>query len=405
VIEASAGHYDPRMFSLRLIYLAMGAATAALYPFVPVILADRGLGPVEIGVVGSVGACGLIAAIFVWGHLGDRVLGRRTTLQLCALAAAGVAGGIALPVPPVVLGGLVVAFACTQGVLLALVDAVAVNRLTDPGRQYGRVRLLASLSFAVTTIAVGFVYDRVGFTIASAVYAAFAVTIATAAFGCSDDRPRGHEHGAAPTTSRPWPSDTISRFGSTGAAFKAQPRLLPVLATVAVTWLAIVVSFVFLSLRIVDIGGQSSDVALSFGVSAFAEIPGMFLATRLAPRIGLRGVFSVSSLLFGLAFLSWAILDSPTAIVATRVATGLSYGGLTVAMVLTIGTLLPADLQATGQSLYQGTATGVSAIVGNVGGGVAYASVGAPALFVGCAALCAVGGLLALVTLPRHGEP
>jgi PPP family 3-phenylpropionic acid transporter len=392
------------VLSLRLIYLALGAATAALYPFVPVILSERGLDPVAIGVIGSVGACGLIASIFLWGHLGDRVLGRRATLQLCALGATVVAAGIALPVPALVLGALVVAFACTQGALLALVDALAVNRLADPGRQYGRIRLLASLSFAVTTIVVGFVYEGLGYPIASAVYAAFAITIAVAAAGCEDDRPARGQADRPTAASQPWPSDTNSRFGSTGAAFKAQPRLLAVLATVAVTWLAVVVSFVFLSLRIVDLGGGSADVALSFGVSAFAEIPGMFLATRLAPRIGLRGVFSVSALLFGLAFLSWAALDSPSAIVATRVATGLSYGGLTVAMVLTIGTLLPADLQATGQSLYQGTATGVAAIVGNVGGGIAYAGAGAPALFVGCAALCAGGGLLALGSLPGRSE-
>jgi PPP family 3-phenylpropionic acid transporter len=392
------------MHYLRLIYLAMGAATAALYPFVPVILTDRGLDPVAIGVIGSVGACGLIAAIFVWGHLGDRVLGRRTTLQLCALAAAGVAGGIALPVPAAVLGALVVAFACTQGALLALVDAVAVNRLADPGRQYGRVRLLASLSFAVTTIVVGFVYNQYGYPIASAVYATFALTIALAAFGCSDDLPARAGADAGASAGGPWPSDANSRFGSAGTAFRTQPRLVPVLATVAVTWLAIVVSFVFLSIRIVDIGGESSDVALSFGVSAFAEIPGMFLATRLAPRIGLRGVFFVSALLFGAAFLSWAWLDSPAAIIATRVVTGLSYGGLTVAMVLTIGALLPRNLQATGQSLYQGAATGVSAIAGNVGGGLVYQLAGAPALFVVCAGLCTAGGLLALVTLPDRSE-
>jgi PPP family 3-phenylpropionic acid transporter len=392
------------MLSLRLIYLALGAATAALYPFVPVILSERGLDPVAIGVIGSVGACGLIASIFVWGHLGDRVLGRRTTLQLCALAATAVAASIALPVPAAVLGALVVAFACTQGVLLALCDAVAVNRLVDPGRQYGRIRLLASLSFAVTTIVVGFVYEGLGYPIASAVYAAFAITIAVVAIGCSDDGPARGQAEGPPVAARPWPSDTNSRFGSTGVAFKTQPRLLAVLATVAVTWLAVVVSFVFLSLRIVALGGQASDVALSFGVSAFAEIPGMFLATRLAPRIGLRGVFSVSAVLFGLAFLSWAALDSPTAIVATRVVTGLSYGGLTVAMVLTIGTLLPAHLQATGQSLYQGTATGLSAIVGNVGGGLLYDGAGAPFLFVVCAALCATGGSVALMTLPGRRE-
>jgi MFS family permease len=384
------------MQALRLIYLALGAATAVLNPFIAVILAARGLDPFAVGVVNGAGACGLIGAIVVWGHLGDRVLGRRVTLQVCALAATAVALGMAMPVPPVVLAALVVAFYCTQGVLLALVDAVAVNQLADPGRQYGHVRLLASLSFAVTTIGAGFVYDRFGYPIASLLYSVCGLTLAGAALLVSADvrKSEPSEPGAS--------ADAASRFGSTGAAFRTQPRLVPVLVTAAVTWVAIIISFTFLSLRIVDLGGHASDVALSFGVSAFAEIPGMFLAARLVSRIGLRGLFSFSAVLFAAAFLMWAALTSPGAIVATRVVTGLAYGGLTVAMVLTIGELLPGDLQATGQTLYQGTATGFAAIVGNVVGGVVYKTAGAPFLFVVSAGLLVLGGVLAVLALPAR---
>ncbi len=413
------------MKALRLLYLALGAATASLNPFIPVILSGRGLDPAAIGLINALGACGLIGAIAVWGHLGDRVLGRKLTLQVCTVVAIGVAAGIGLPVPPLVLGLLVVAFNCSQGVLLALADAVAVNSLRDPGSEYGRIRLLASLSFAIATIAAGFLYDRLGYSVASLVYVAFALLLVAAALGTEDDSqrsralaPAGRPLADAAAGSSPASSvaplaaasdaaagsaaagDPASRFGSTGLAFRTQPRLLPVLATVAVTWFAIVVSFTFLSLRIVGLGGQASDVALSFGVSAFAEIPGMLLAARLASRIGLRGLFCVGAVAFGVAFLSWAVLTSPAAIVATRALTGLAYGALTVAMVLTIGQLLPRSLQATGQTLYQGTATGIAAVAGNVAGGYLYGSAGPSFLFVVCGAMCVAGGLLALVTLP-----
>lgn len=394
------------MKALRLLYLALGAATASLNPFIPVILSGRGLDPAAIGLINALGACGLIGAIAVWGHLGDRVLGRKLTLQVCTVVAIGVAAGIGLPVPPLVLGLLVVAFNCSQGVLLALADAVAVNSLRDPGSEYGRIRLLASLSFAIATIAAGFLYDRLGYSVASLVYVAFALLLVAAALGTEDDSKRSQALAPAGRPSADAAAgsaaagDPASRFGSTGLAFRTQPRLLPVLATVAVTWFAIVVSFTFLSLRIVGLGGQASDVALSFGVSAFAEIPGMLLAARLASRIGLRGLFCVGAVAFGVAFLSWAVLTSPAAIVATRALTGLAYGALTVAMVLTIGQLLPGSLQATGQTLYQGTATGIAAVAGNVAGGYLYGSAGPSFLFVVCGAMCVAGGLLALVTLP-----
>ena len=407
------------MSALRLIYLALGAATASLNPFISVILSNHGMDPALIGVVNAVGAFGLVAAIAVWGHVGDRVLGRRTTLQLAAVVASVVAVSVGLPVPPVLLGVLVIAFTCSHGGIQALADAVTVNSLRHPDRQYGQIRLMASLSFALATIAVGFVVDRLGYPVASVFYVVFAAALVAASFGVPAQRPgddldvevdvavaagpAGQPIAAAGKVDAPAPilaPEAPTRFGSTGLAFRTQPRLLPVLATVAVTWVAIIVSFTFLTLRIVALGGKPYDVGLSFGVSAFAEIPGMILAARLVSRLGLRGLFCLGAIAYGAAFASWAVLNSPEAIVATRLVTGVAYGGMTVAMVLTIGQLLPSSLQATGQALYQGTAMGLASAGGNILGGLIYGAAGAPVLFVCCAAICATGGLMGLATLP-----
>ena len=151
------------MKALRVIYLALGASTASLSVFIPVILHERGLSSQVIGLVSGAGALGLFAAIAFWGHIGDRVLGRRTTLQLVVVIAIAIAIGIGLPIAPIMLAILVVGFTCTHGGVLALADALTVNTLRNPDRQYGKIRLMASLSFAVATIGVGFAVDRFGY--------------------------------------------------------------------------------------------------------------------------------------------------------------------------------------------------------------------------------------------------
>ena len=110
--------------------------------------------------------------------------------------------------------------------------------------------------------------------------------------------------------------------------------------------------------------------------------------------------FCASAIAYGAAFASWVVLDSPQAIVATRLITGVAYGGMTVATVLTIGQLLPASLQATGQALNQGTAMGLASVSGNILGGLVYQTAGAPILFAVCMGICVAGGLLALATFP-----
>jgi MFS family permease len=380
--------------ALRVVYLALGASTASLSVFIAVILQGRGLSSQVIGLISGIGALALFGAIAFWGHIGDRVLGRRTTLQLVVVIAIAIALFIGLSPPPILLAILVIGFTCTHGGALALSDALAVNALQNPDRQYGKIRLMASLSFAVATIGVGFACDRFGYSVTSLFYLFFGSCLVLAAFASPPDRD------AATRSRQAQAPETTSRFGSTGIAFRTQPRLLPVLATVAVMAAATTASTTFLSLRLIALGGQASDVALSFGISAFAEIPGMFLATHLARRFGLRGVFFLSAIAYSAAFASWAVLTSPSALVATRLLTGLAFAGITYSMVLTIGELLPRALQATGQALYQGTASGIASAGANVIGGVLYGALGAPMLFLLCAGLGVVGGLIALATLP-----
>jgi PPP family 3-phenylpropionic acid transporter len=407
--DSTACLYDPQVRRLQVLYLALGSSTAILNPFIAVILAAHGLGSEIIGVVVAFGAAGLFAAGPIWGHLGDYVIGRRGALLATTVIACATALAIAGPFPNYVLAVLMPLFMLSQGSSLGLCDSLAVGAVADPHRDYGRIRMMASISFAVVSIAVGFAYDVSGYELASLLYVASAIVIAATLVFVPDHRPLGQTYPAHAASGHDAISSVGSpairrgpRFGSTGLAFHLQPRLPGILAATFLVWFAVNISFTFLSLRIVDLGGGASDVAMSFGVSALFEVPGMLLAARVAARLGLRGLFAVGALGYAAAFLSWTVLGTPAAIVASRSLTGLSYGGLTVAMVLTMGEVLPNGLQATGQTLYQATATGLGSIAGNTVGGLLYGSAGAPFLFGLCAAIGAAGALLGLFTLPAR---
>ncbi|HYH94183.1 MAG TPA: MFS transporter, partial [Candidatus Saccharimonadales bacterium] len=153
---------------------------------------------------------------------------------------------------------------------------------------------------------------------------------------------------------------------------------------------------------ITDLGGSPSDVALASGLSAAAEIPAMLLAGRVASRIGLRGMFVGSALLYAVCLASWTVIDVPAGIIATRAITGIAFAGVIVGVVLTIAALLPPHLQATGQSLYQTTAFGIAAIIANLVGGLLYEDIGPVAVFGGGAVLAVAAAVLGWVAFP-HG--
>ncbi len=396
------------VIALHVLVTSLGVALGVLYPFISVILAGRGFSPAEIGLISSFGAIGFTIAVPAWGHLADVRFGRPRTLQLCAIGAGSAVLALLLPWPPLLVVALLIAFWIFESSWQPLADAITVNALR--GRDYARVRLFTSLGFAVATILSGFLYDRTGYWPAFVLFALAAAVMLVASLFLPDvDRADLAAHrrraAAAAESSSSAPSRQRTRtwgFGSAGVAFAVAPKLGLVLAASALLHVGIISGFTFLPLRIVELGGSPSDVALSAGLSAASEIPAMLVMGLAVRRFGLRAVFAGSALLYGACFVSWTVIEVPLVIIATRVVTGLAFSGVIITVVMTIARLLPADLQATGQALFQTSAFGVAAVVANVVGGVLYQSFGHVAVFALGAVLAVVAAGIGWVAFP-HG--
>jgi PPP family 3-phenylpropionic acid transporter len=387
--------------SLRSLYLAIGAASGCFFPFLVVILAGRGFGPAEIGVVTATASLAYMGSVPVWGHLGDVTIGRRRALQLGAVGAAIVVILFASTLPMLVTAFLVVAFSAFQSALQPLSDALALANVRDRDRDYARIRLLSSLSFAFVSIGCGVAYDRIGYWMTAPFFAISAAWIVVSVIGLRGAT-RGH---VRPAAARDVPAAVrrSSRLGTTGEAFAMQPRLPLVLLAIGLVYLGVLASFSYLPLRITDLGGGPEMVALTAGISSLAEVPGMLVAALVVSRIGLRGLFSASCVGYAACIVSWIVIDVPVVIVATRAVTGFAFGGILVASALTVGSLLPGRLQATGQALYQTTAFGVAAFAANLFGGLIYAAAG-PSLLWALTAIAAVGAaVVGVAVFPARG--
>jgi PPP family 3-phenylpropionic acid transporter len=385
------------VIALRLVVLALGAALGVFYPFIPVILQGLGFGPAEIGVIASIGAVGFTLAVPAWGHLADVRLGRSRTLQICAVGGAVATGALVGAWPPIVIALLFMAYWVFEAAWQPLADALTVN-LVD-GRDYARIRLLTSLSFATSSIVAGFVYDVAGYGAAFPLAVAFALAMVVSAAGVPDI---GRAHIEAVTASLP---GHRGRLGSAGVALRTAPRLAAVLLAVMLLHIGIIGGFTFLPLRLGDLGSPPSDVALSAGVSALAEIPAMLVAGVVARRVGLRGMFVGSAMMYAAAIASWTVLENPILIIATRAVTGVAFAWVVVGVVLTIARLLPPELQATGQSLYQTVGFGIGAIIANVIGGVLYDAIGHGAVFTLGTVLAAAAAVVGWFAFPVGGVP
>ena len=393
--ETHAGGNASTPWNLRGIYTAVGLSTASIAPFIPVILKGRGLDPATIGVLAALAAVAATLVVPAWGHLADAIVGRARAFQIGLLIAASLAAGLLLDLPLVAVAAMFASFTVFASLFIGLADALAVVDLPAPERQYGALRAHASLSFTVGVVAVGFLYSWAGYGAAPAVFLIWACTLLFLVGRIPDRTAASHLRSSRHETE----GERGGRFGSPGRAFAVQPRLWLVLAIFALAFAGLQGALTFIGIRIVELGGQPSDVAISFGVAALAEIPGLVAAGWLGRRIGLRWLFVASLLLYGLCITSWGVLPYALAINATRAVTGLCNGSLMAARVLMVPRLLPQSLQATGQVLFQAATLGFGTVMGSVIGGVAYSVFGPRFFFLAAGGVAIAGGVAAWFVL------
>ena len=389
------------MLALRVLFLLAGAMIGAFYPFLSAILAERGFRPAEIGLTVALSSLAFMLAVPVWGHLADVVIGRVAALRAGVIASTAALFGLVVGAPPIIVVGLIIAYAAFESSIAPLADALAVNVLGRSRRSYARVRLLTSLGFAGTSILAGRLYNEAGFWPAPLLVSAGAIGMVVALRWVPDVARFGS--GAGTDAARN--AIGARRGGSFTLVLRTQPRLRGVLLGLGLVHIGIMAGFTFLALRLLELGGQPSDIALSAGISALAEIPAMAMIPRIVRRTGTRALLAGGMILYAAVLVSWAFLADPSLIVATRLVSGLAFAAITISAVMTIATMLPSELQATGQGLYRTVGFGAAAIIANALGGVVFGLGGATPLFLGCAVLALAGAAViwSAAALTAHG--
>jgi PPP family 3-phenylpropionic acid transporter len=130
----------------------------------------------------------------------------------------------------------------------------------------------------------------------------------------------------------------------------------------------------------------------------------VFLASRRWERIlGLRWMYVAGALISSVIALLIALSTEAWMVALFRTLDGTAYALRYIGMVLIIGALLPARLQAFGQSIGWLVAAGIAPIIADVAGGWIYDAIGGSAVFVASAAIGAVGAVVVFLALTGAG--
>jgi PPP family 3-phenylpropionic acid transporter len=377
------------------VFLTIGLAVAAFFPFLALYLRDaHGLDESQIGLVLASMAAARMVANPVWGHLSDTRIGRLTALQigLAGSAAAAFLMNAAAALPAITL--LMVVQAFFMDAEEPNIDAIALEHLgEDRMSDYGRIRGWSSLTYASGCLLFGAILQRFGIRWAMPLYGISALLVLAWSTTVVRDRPRGLErHG---------------RLGSLGAVFRHAPRFWGFLVAAVLVWTGFNAAWNFIGPRIEDQGGGPFLIGLGTALGGVVEVPVMRGSSRLQRRFGLRLVYMVGCIVYGLTFLLWGSVSDPTILSLLAVFEGIGFSLLFTTGVVLVGRLLPRSLYSTGNAVGQMVSFGIGPILGAGLGGFVYQHLGARTLYLSACVLALAAALVAWFALatPALSEP
>jgi MFS transporter, PPP family, 3-phenylpropionic acid transporter len=373
--------------AVRGLFVTSGFVIAAFFPFLALFLDGKGLTESEIGVVIAAMAVARILLNPIWGHVSDTVLGRRSSLQIGLVLAAGcamllsAAGSLwSIAAAGFLLAGAMVTFGPN-------IDAITLEHLgAERMSEYGRIRSWESFTYAIGCFVLGAIFQIHGVKWAMPIYALASVVVLAWSFTVARDAPK-HE------------SSSDGRLGAVGAVFREAPRFWGFLLALFLVWTGFNAAWNFISLKIADGGGGPWLVGLGTALGGLVEVPMMRSSSRLQARLGLRRVYALGCMIYATGFLLWGLIPNPTIVSLLTVLEGMAFSLLFTTGVVVVGRLLPSSLYSSGNSVAQMVGFGLGPIIGAGVGGFIYQHAGTVVLYSIASGLAVAGAITAWFAL------
>ncbi len=370
-----------------IVYAFQFTAVAVWVAYATLYFQSLGVSLATIGLLASIPSAVAIVAAPLWGIVADRLGDVRPPYLAGSLWAATfgliLATGPTMPWLVLVVGLLAVG---TSG-LTPLVDARTIQRLWPDRSRYGRARVFGSISFMITTVAIGAVVPTFGLASAFLVYAA-----ALAVGGLSAALLLGRaERGLKVAGIGPLAGIGLLRLPGLGLFFVGS----------TLGWVASSIAITLLSLRVIDLGGDTSLVGISWAVNAAVEIPLMILFPRIANRFRVEWLIVGGIAFVVLRSLLWWLASTPATFIAVTALSGFSFTLMLVGTTSYIATRVPATLRATAQALFTSTTYAIGQILGAIIAGQVAQVAGLGGVYPVSAAIALVGALLAWWSIAR----
>ncbi|SDB72389.1 MFS transporter [Belnapia rosea] len=352
-----------------LCFAAQFATAGVLMPFLPAVLAGRGLSPGEIATVLALGSAIRLLAAPAVGRGADGFGDARSILVLAAGLTACTITGFAWA--PGLAGLLAIAalHALVSAPVVPLSDALCLGAARRFGFDYGRARSAGSASYILAAILAGFAVQWAGATVVIWLASAFFLLTALAARGLPRLEVAGSGRGGFAAPFR----DPAFRW------------LLPLSALIQGSH---ALYYGFSTLHWQAVGLSSGVIGLLWGEGVVVEVALFLWGRRLVDRLGPGGLALLAAVA---GVVRWGVTASTNwlpALAMVQLLHALTFGAMHLGAMRVLGGMPPGQA-ATAQTLHASLGVGLAMGLLTYACGPLYAAFGGGG-FWAMAALCGI---------------
>ena len=326
--------------------------------YITVFLQSIGFDPRQVGIITALSSgIGIFASPF-WGMLSDKIQSIKKVI-IIALTIGAIMFALIPWIGGVNLLGISVLFILIpiaisfRTPVMSLVDNWVIKNSSIEKLNYGALRAYGALSFALASLALGYVIPIIGveFVFVASVIFTIPPLLLIIFIKDSTDKENSVKR-----------SLTFKEM-NIGRLFKNYYLGTYILFSIFLR-IPFQASMIFLPFLIYDIGGDISQLGLIMGIRALLEIPMMVLLKPLRQRFPLYLLIIAATIFFAVECILYSVATSFGMLLAISMLQGIGNGLLIPAGATYVFSLAPDHLKATAQTALAST----NAIAGIVGG-------------------------------------
>ncbi|HHU72989.1 MAG TPA: MFS transporter [Clostridiales bacterium] len=365
---------------LSLFYIFQYAALASFTPYLTYYFQQKGLSYTQIGILLAISSLVGVFAQPAWGSITDKYLNNRVSLMVSMLIAALAMVPFMLADEFYVIALFLILLLCFQSPVMPLGDAYTYEIIEQHSEmQYGKIRLMGSIGYAVTAFLIGNVANKVGiqsaFIIFSFLMVLGAVTIASVNVESKTVRKRSESRGII-------------------KLLKNREFIL-FLAMTTIVNVSFGINSNYVTILVQETGGNVANLGVLWFVLAISELPVLYFANRLMKKLGDMNVILIGVGLFILRYFFSSLCSSYIAVIGVQLLQSVTFPLFLIGVLNYLNRTAPPNMKTSAMTLYSASG-GIGIFIGNAVGGVLLESISIFSLYRIITLVSVIGLLLAL---------